>query len=126
MVRLWNFWPASTVRPSMCEFTHCDDGAMGKSIRGTAITVSINSYNRSSPQNPYSRAGLDTRIFLRRESSWTHSAMVSSSLPSSGKDFLKEGCGQLLAHTMRSGAAFISSFAMRALSVYMGGPLFEP
>ena len=56
-------------------------------------------------QNPYSRAGLSTSVLLRVTSSGTHSSSMSSVQASSGLWRPGVGCGQLVAHSMRSGAA---------------------
>src|SRR5882762_1013905 len=77
-------------------------------------------------QNPYSSAGLSTRILRRTASSGAHSSKRSSRFASSGKaSFAAVGCGQLLAQSMRSGAALTSAFARIPMSSYRGGPLFD-
>src|SRR5262249_56989543 len=53
---------------------------------------------------PYNFSGFSTRIRWRVASFGAHSASRSNSTASSGV-FVSLGCGQLLPHTMRSGAA---------------------
>src|SRR3954466_7224256 len=72
-------------------------------------------------QNPYSRAGLSTRIFRCNSASGAICAKRSTRSPSFGMCLPTLGCGQSVPQRMRSGAASISLRAKGTASV-KGGP----